>query len=162
MSCISRSNETICFITSSTFAPIPCLVLSLVSPRSSRSYHLFHLRLTNTGITSTRSHLHIFYPELQQSNQRYGICSGTPETLDEEFCTDCQFVPQALAVYHQSASGQILRRSYRETSERASGFAYYLKKHGYRRVGILCTNTPAFLEAIFGIAGAGAVNVGTL
>ena len=30
------------------------------------------------------------------------------------------------------------------------------------RVGILCTNTPAFLEAIFGIAAASAVNVGKL
>lgn len=30
------------------------------------------------------------------------------------------------------------------------------------RVGILCTNTPAFLESIFGIGGASAVNVGEL
>jgi len=37
-----------------------------------------------------------------------------------------------------------------------------LRKHGYKRVGILCTNTPAFLESIFGIAAAGAVNVGML
>jgi hypothetical protein len=27
-------------------------------------------------------------------------------------------------------------------------------------VGILATNTPAFLEALFGIGGAGAVNIG--
>lgn len=38
--------------------------------------------------------------------------------------------------------------------------AYYLKKHAYKRVGILATNTPAFLESIFAIAAAGAVNVG--
>jgi acyl-CoA synthetase (AMP-forming)/AMP-acid ligase II len=38
--------------------------------------------------------------------------------------------------------------------------AFYLKKHGFKRVGILCPNTPAFLESIFGIAAAGAVNVG--
>jgi len=37
--------------------------------------------------------------------------------------------------------------------------AYYLKKHNLKRVGILCPNTPAFLESIFGIAAAGAVNV---
>jgi acyl-CoA synthetase (AMP-forming)/AMP-acid ligase II len=40
--------------------------------------------------------------------------------------------------------------------------AYYLKKHGLSRVGILCPNTPAFLESIFGIAAAGAVNIGIL
>lgn len=40
--------------------------------------------------------------------------------------------------------------------------AYYLKKHGFKRVGILCPNTPAFLESIFGIAAAGAVNIGKL
>jgi len=38
--------------------------------------------------------------------------------------------------------------------------AYYLKKHGYKRVGILCPNTPAFLESIYGIAAAGAINIG--
>jgi len=32
-------------------------------------------------------------------------------------------------------------------------------KHGFKRVGILCPNTPAFLESIFGIAAAGGVNV---
>ncbi len=47
-----------------------------------------------------------------------------------------------------------------EFADRARGLAYYLKKHGYRRVGILCPNTPAFLESIFGIGAAGAVSVG--
>lgn len=55
----------------------------------------------------------------------------------------------------------MLRRTYLETADRARGLAYYLKKHGYKKVGILCPNTPAFLESIFGIAAAGAVNVGT-
>ena len=32
-------------------------------------------------------------------------------------------------------------------------------KHGLKRVGILAPNTPAFLEAIFGIAASGGVNV---
>ncbi|KAJ6144777.1 Acetate/butyrate--CoA ligase peroxisomal [Penicillium chermesinum] len=67
--------------------------------------------------------------------------------------------PDAEAIYHVTADNQILRRSYRETAERASGFAYYLKKHGYARVGILAPNTPAFLESIFGIAAAGLINV---
>ncbi|KAL4896600.1 hypothetical protein BDV59DRAFT_171043 [Aspergillus ambiguus] len=67
--------------------------------------------------------------------------------------------PEAEAIYHVTANNQILRRSYIETADRARGLAYYLKKHGFTRVGILCPNTPAFLEAIFGIAAAGAVNV---
>jgi len=67
---------------------------------------------------------------------------------------------QAEAIYHVTANNKILRRSYIEFADRARGLAYYLKKHGFRRVGILCPNTPAFLESIFGIAAAGAVNVG--
>ena len=58
-----------------------------------------------------------------------------------------------------TANGKILRRSYQEAADRARGLAYYIKKHGYKKVGILCPNTPAFLESIFGIAAAGAVNV---
>ena len=53
-----------------------------------------------------------------------------------------------------------MRRSYAEFADRARGFAYHVRKHGYKRVGILATNTPAFLEAIFGISAAGAVNIG--
>lgn len=67
---------------------------------------------------------------------------------------------KAIAVYHETRNGKVLRRTYKEVADRARGFAYYLKKHGYRKVGILCTNTPAFLEAIYGIAAAGGVNVG--
>lgn len=54
----------------------------------------------------------------------------------------------------------MLRRTYVEVADRARGLAYYVKKHGFKRVGILCPNTPAFLESVFGIAAAGAVNVG--
>lgn len=67
---------------------------------------------------------------------------------------------QAEAVYHVTANNKILRKSYSELADRARGLAYYLKKRGFKRVGILCPNTPAFLESIFGIAAAGAVNVG--
>jgi acyl-CoA synthetase (AMP-forming)/AMP-acid ligase II len=70
-----------------------------------------------------------------------------------------QIEPQATAIYHKTANGKILRRSYEETADRARGLAYYLRKHGYKRVGILATNTPAFLESIYGIAAAGSVNV---
>ena len=68
--------------------------------------------------------------------------------------------PDAIAIYHKTANGRILRRSYQEAADRARGFAYFLRKKGYKRVGILATNTPAFLESIFGIGGAGAINVG--
>ncbi|KAG9229047.1 2-succinylbenzoate-CoA ligase [Amylocarpus encephaloides] len=67
--------------------------------------------------------------------------------------------PDALAIYHVTANGHTIRRSYIEFADRARGLAYYLVKHGLKRVGILAPNTPAFLESIFGIAAAGGVNV---
>jgi acyl-CoA synthetase (AMP-forming)/AMP-acid ligase II len=71
-----------------------------------------------------------------------------------------QIEPDAEAIYHVTANGKVLRRSYIAFADRARGLAYYLRKHNYKRVGILCPNTPAFLESIFGIGAAGAVNVG--
>ncbi|KAL9053798.1 MAG: hypothetical protein Q9206_003791 [Seirophora lacunosa] len=68
--------------------------------------------------------------------------------------------PEAEAIYHVTSNGKVLRRSYQEAADRAKGLAYFLKKHGHKRVGILCPNTPAFFESIFGIAAASAVNVG--
>ncbi|WPG98449.1 Hypothetical protein R9X50_00123900 [Acrodontium crateriforme] len=70
-----------------------------------------------------------------------------------------QIEPDATAIYHKTANGKILRRSYQEAADRARGLAYFLRKHHLKRVGILSTNTPAFLESIFGIGAAGAVNV---
>ncbi|KAI9833018.1 MAG: hypothetical protein M1819_003850 [Sarea resinae] len=67
--------------------------------------------------------------------------------------------PDAEAIYHVTANDKVLRRSYQEAADRARGFAYYLKTHGYTRVGLLCPNTPTFYESIFAIAAAGAVNV---
>jgi long-subunit acyl-CoA synthetase (AMP-forming) len=57
-----------------------------------------------------------------------------------------QIEPDATAIYHRTANDKILRRSYQEAADRARGLAYYLKNHGFKRVGILATNTPAFLE----------------
>jgi len=71
------------------------------------------------------------------------------------------YVVQAIAVFHETADGKTIQRTYQETADHARGFAYYLRKHAYKRVGILCPNTPAFLEAIFGVAAAEGVNVGT-
>ena len=67
---------------------------------------------------------------------------------------------QAEAIYHITANNQELRRTYVEFADRARGLAYFLKKHGFKKVGILCPNTPAFLESIFGIGAAGGVHVG--
>lgn len=67
--------------------------------------------------------------------------------------------PDAEAIYHVTANDKILRRSYMEFADRARGFAYYLRKKGYKRVGLLAPNTPAFLESVFGIGAAGAVLV---
>ncbi|KAH8895166.1 AMP-binding enzyme [Thozetella sp. PMI_491] len=67
--------------------------------------------------------------------------------------------PNAEAIYHVTANGKILRRSYAEFADRARGLAYYLIKKGYKRVGVLATNTPAFLESIYGIVASGGVIV---
>lgn len=67
---------------------------------------------------------------------------------------------QAIAIYHRTANNQILRRTYLQAADRARGFAYFVKKRKYNKVGILCPNTPAFLEAIFGTGAAGAINIG--
>ncbi|KAL3964607.1 hypothetical protein ACCO45_001611 [Purpureocillium lilacinum] len=67
--------------------------------------------------------------------------------------------PNADAVLHITAAGATVRRSYREFAARAIGLAYFLKKHGLKRVGILAPNTPAFLESIYGIVAGGGVIV---
>lgn len=67
--------------------------------------------------------------------------------------------PNAQAIHHITSNGQLLRRTYAEFADRARGLAYYLAKHGFRRVGILATNTTTFLDSIYGIAAAGAVSV---
>lgn len=71
-----------------------------------------------------------------------------------------QIEPDGQAIYHVTANGKVLRRSYIEFADRARGLAYYLLKHNYKQVGILAPNTPAFLESLFGIGAAGAVSVG--
>lgn len=67
--------------------------------------------------------------------------------------------PSGEAIFHITSNGAVLRRSYQEFADRARGLAYYLKEHRYARVGILAPNTPAFLEAIYGVVAAGAVVV---
>ncbi|KAF7881111.1 uncharacterized protein EAF02_007002 [Botrytis sinoallii] len=68
--------------------------------------------------------------------------------------------PDAPAIHHVTANGQTITRSYQEFADRSRGLAYYLKNHKFARIGILCPNTPAFLESIFGVAAAGGIHVG--
>ncbi|RPA72787.1 acetyl-CoA synthetase-like protein [Ascobolus immersus RN42] len=68
--------------------------------------------------------------------------------------------PNAEAIVHLTANGKTLRRSYAEFADRSRGLAYYIKNKGYKRVGILAPNTPAFLESIYGISAGGALQVG--
>ncbi|PUU75431.1 hypothetical protein B9Z19DRAFT_1090401 [Tuber borchii] len=67
--------------------------------------------------------------------------------------------PNVEAIVHLTANGKTIRRTYQQFADRAKGLGYYLRAKGYKRVGILSPNTPAFLESIFGIGGAGAVQV---
>ncbi|RPA95014.1 acetyl-CoA synthetase-like protein [Choiromyces venosus 120613-1] len=67
--------------------------------------------------------------------------------------------PNAEAIVHLTANGRTIRRTYQQFADRAKGLGYYLKAKGYKRIGILSPNTPAFLDSIFGIGGAGAVQV---
>lgn len=67
--------------------------------------------------------------------------------------------PDAISLYHTTANGKIIKYTYAETARRAAGFAYYLKKHGYKKTGILGPNSPGFLEMIFGIGGASGIVV---
>jgi acyl-CoA synthetase (AMP-forming)/AMP-acid ligase II len=65
----------------------------------------------------------------------------------------------AMAVQHRSADGVDFSRSYVELASRAAGLAYFLReemglKRG-ERVAVVGPNTPMFLEAFFGVAGAG-------
>lgn len=92
--------------------------------------------------------------------------NGTPSWFNNHTLSPTFFLPRAAsiepnapAIYHRTANNKILRRTYIEFADRARGFAYYVKKKGYKRVGILSTNTPAFLEAIYGIGGAGSINI---
>ncbi|CAK7266623.1 hypothetical protein SEPCBS119000_002124 [Sporothrix epigloea] len=67
--------------------------------------------------------------------------------------------PDAEAIVHITANGRTLRRNYAEFADRARGLAWYFSFHGFRRIGILAPNTPAFLETIFASGAAGAVLV---
>ncbi|CAK7203548.1 hypothetical protein SEUCBS139899_006282 [Sporothrix eucalyptigena] len=65
--------------------------------------------------------------------------------------------PEAEAIVHITANGRMLRRTYAEFADRARGLAWFFAKGGFRRVGILAPNTPAFLDTIFAAGASGGV-----
>ncbi len=67
--------------------------------------------------------------------------------------------PDAEAIVHITSNGRSLRRNYAEFADRARGLAWYFAHHGFRRIGILAPNTPAFLETIYAAGAAGGVLV---
>ncbi|RKF71494.1 Acetate/butyrate--CoA ligase AAE7, peroxisomal [Golovinomyces cichoracearum] len=71
-----------------------------------------------------------------------------------------QIDPNALAIYHITTDDVIIRRTYSEFADRARGLAYYFVKHGFKQIGILASNTPAFLESIFAAGAAGGIHIG--
>ncbi|OAA55584.1 AMP-binding domain protein [Niveomyces insectorum RCEF 264] len=92
--------------------------------------------------------------------------TAAPDTVYKHVLTPTLFLeraaaiePDAEAIVHLTANNRTLRRSYAEFADRARGFAWYLAHRGYRRVGILAPNTPAFLETIYATGAAGAVLV---
>lgn len=108
----------------------------------------------SSRLAKLAAHLNPFSSE--PSPPKYNIHQLSPTFFLERAA---QIEPDAEAIYHVTANGKVLRRSYIEFADRARGLAYFLKKHHFKRVGILAPNTPAFLECIFGIAAAGGVNV---
>ncbi|KAI5792401.1 hypothetical protein DFH27DRAFT_568714 [Peziza echinospora] len=68
--------------------------------------------------------------------------------------------PEAEAIVHTTSNNVLIRRTYASFARRAAGLAWYLKKHGYKRVGFLMPNTPAYLESVYAVGGAGGVQVG--
>ncbi|GME27980.1 SNF2-related protein [Neofusicoccum parvum] len=94
--------------------------------------------------------------DAQEYSHRYNFHTLSPTSFLPRAAA---IEPNAEAIYHVTANGRILRRTYEEAADRARGLAYFLKKHAYKRVGILAPNTPAFLESFFGIAAAGAVSI---
>ncbi|KAI1002135.1 Acetate/butyrate--CoA ligase AAE7, peroxisomal [Podosphaera aphanis] len=93
-------------------------------------------------------------PKLQNRPHVHKLCptSFLPRAASIE--------PQALAIHHTTPKGTTVRRSYIEFADRARGLAYFLSKFGFKRVGILAPNTPAFLETIFAVGAAGGLHVG--
>jgi acyl-CoA synthetase (AMP-forming)/AMP-acid ligase II len=114
-----------------------------------------------SGVTSRLQKLvaHFVSSESQSTFGRQNSFHALSPTLFLPRAAEIE--PNAEAIYHLTANGRVLRRSYAEFAQRSRGLAYWILKHNFKRVGILAPNTPAFLESIFGIAAAGAVNVAT-
>ncbi|DAA78363.1 TPA_exp: Uncharacterized protein A8136_4339 [Trichophyton benhamiae CBS 112371] len=115
-------------------------------------------------MSGAKARLESVSAQLQPQQRDAASLSRNRHTLSPTFFLPraAAIEPDAEAIYHVTANNKVVRKTYQQFSDRARGLAYYIKKRGYRRVGILAPNTPGFLESIFGIAAAGAVNVGKL
>jgi len=80
------------------------------------------------------------------------------------------FLPRAASIYgtaqavqHRTAANVDITRNYIDLSSRAAGLAYFLREEMALKIGdrvaIVSPNTPMFLEALFGIAGAGCLSL---
>ncbi|KAK9380697.1 uncharacterized protein V2V93DRAFT_371358 [Kockiozyma suomiensis] len=67
--------------------------------------------------------------------------------------------PSAPAILHRDRSGATITRSYRELADRARKISVFLAKRypPGTKIGIFASNTPMFLECLYGIAGSGLI-----
>ncbi|EEQ27946.1 putative cellulase [Microsporum canis] len=112
-------------------------------------------------MSGAKARLQSISAQLQGDSKTAAARSTNRHTLSPTFFLPraAEIEPDAEAIYHLTANKKIVRKTYQQFADRSRGIAYYIKKHGYKRVGILAPNTPAFLESIFGIAAAAGVNV---
>jgi len=103
-------------------------------------------------------------PDAAETLEIDGHVRGTTNWFNHHSLSPTFFLPRAAqieheapAIYHRNVTGQVVRRTYGQFSDRAVAFAYYLKKKGYKRVGLLLTNTPSFLYTTYGAGAAGAI-----
>ena len=117
---------------------------------------------TNNGHAKARLHAVASHLRSGRHGSNAEPASQKPKPVNRHELSPTYFLsraaaiePEAEAIVHTTANGVLIRRNYRDFARRAAGFGYFLKKHGYKRVGLLMPNTPAYLEGIYGIAGAG-------
>ncbi|KAK0509882.1 hypothetical protein JMJ35_007276 [Cladonia borealis] len=76
-------------------------------------------------LSKLASHFLSSSPPTSDFQHRYNIHSLSPTFFLPRAAA---IEPDAEAIYHVTANGKILRRSYQETADRARGLAYYIKK----------------------------------
>lgn len=138
------------------FLPLRCVSLFSISYLPAVFSCISTMAIPSSRLAKLAAHLNPFSTTANKTTAPPNIHQLSPTFFLERAA---QIEPDAEAIYHITTNGKTLRRSYIEFADRTRGLAYFLKKHNFKRVGILAPNTPAFLESIFGIALSGAVNV---